>query len=327
MLSLLLVVLGVAVLVAAGEATLRGSIGLSKQLGLSPALTGILVVGFGTSMPELVVGLHAALEGRPGFAVGNVLGANIANSLLILGTAALIRPLRCEPRSLRRDGGTMLVATLLCVVLGAAGGIAAWQGAAMLILLVGYVLWSYQQDRKWAGLQSELHGRQAEHIGRVPSHPVLVVMTTVGGLAGLLIGAGLLVDGAAAIGRKAGIPDSILGLTLFAIGTTSPEMFATVIATRRGHTDVAIGNIVGSNVFNILGILGAAALVAPLPFPADVRHFDIWILLASTAVLFPILITDWRISRREGTVLLACYGSYLASLAWRMIRYGGSGTP
>jgi cation:H+ antiporter len=324
MASLLLVALGLAILVAGGEATLRGAIGLSRRFGLSPEIVGLSVVGFGTSLPELVVGVQSTLDGRPGFAVGNAIGSNIANSLLILGAAAMVRPLLCEPRSLRRDGAAMFGATVLCVVLGLSGGISAWEGIVMLGLMVAFVVWSYRQDRKWAGLAAVLHEKKAEAIVAVPASLAAGLVSLASGFGGLVLGASLLVDGAAAIAKHLGVPDSILGLTVVAVGTSLPELAASVVAAWRGHTDVAVGNIIGSNIFNILGILGASSLFGRLPFGADIRHYDIWVLLASTMILFPILITDWRISRREGALLLTCYCAYIASLVWRMIQYGGA---
>ncbi len=325
MVSLLLVALGLAILVAGGEATLRGAVGLAKRLGLSPEIIGLSVVGFGTSLPELVVGVQSTLEGRPGFAVGNAIGSNIANSLLVLGAAALVRPLLCEPRSLRRDGAAMIAATVLCVVAGLDGQIAAWQGAIMLGLMAAYILWSYRQDRKWAGLAAVLHGKKADAIVAVPVSFAAGVISLSSGLGGLVLGASLLVDGASDIAKYLGVPDAILGLTVVAVGTSLPELAATMIAAWRGHTDVAVANIIGSNIFNILGILGASSLAGRLPFSDEIRHYDIWVLLASTMILFPILITDWRISRREGAILLTCYGAYIASLVWRMFQYGGTG--
>ena len=313
----LLVLFGLVLLVAAGEFTLRGTVGLARQLKISPAIIGLTVVGFGTSLPELVVGVQAAWDGRPGFAVGNAIGSNIANSLLILGAAATVRPLICEPRAVRRDGAAMIVATFICVAAALNGQIVAWQGLGMLALLVAFMAWSYWQDRKWADLPAVLHEREGElrqvSVERLP----IVLVFTVGGLVGLVFGASIMVDGAASIGHRAGIPDAVLGLTLFAIGTSLPELVAAVVAAVRGHTDVAVGNVVGSNLFNILGILGAASLVAPLPIAPDIRDIDVWVLVGATAVLVPIIITGWRISRREGIILLACYSGYIASVFWR----------
>lgn len=315
--DILLVLLGLTVLVAAGEATLRGAVGLARKLNMPPAAIGLTIVGFGTSLPELVVSVQAAFDAKPGFAVGNAVGSNIANSLLILGCAALVRPLQCEPRSLRRDGGAMLVATLICIGLGMSGQVVFWQGGLMIVLLFAFIGWSYQQDRKWAGLPAALHEKEGEVVEAVPESTLFVVAMLLSGLVGLGIGADMMVDGAAAIGARAGIPDAVLGLTVFAFGTSLPELVAAMVAAWRGHTDVAVGNVIGSNIFNLMGILGTASLVIPIPFNDALQQIDLWVLLAATLVLFPIIISGWRISRREGALLFCCYIGYIASIAWR----------
>ncbi len=315
--DILLVLLGLTVLVAAGEATLRGAVALARKLNMPPAAIGLTIVGFGTSLPELVVSVQAALEAKPGFAVGNAVGSNIANSLLILGCAALVRPLRCEPRSLRRDGGAMLIATLICITLGMTGRVVFWQGLLMIVMLFAFIGWSYQQDRKWADLPAALHEKEGEVVEVVPESMLFVLAMLLSGLLGLGIGADMMVDGAAAIGARAGIPDAVLGLTVFAFGTSLPELVAAMVAAGRGHTDVAVGNVIGSNIFNLMGILGAASLVTPIPFNDALQQIDLWVLLAATLVLFPIIISGWRISRREGALLLFCYIGYIGSVAWR----------
>lgn len=317
MTDILFVLAGLAVLIAAGDATLRGAVGLSRRLGLSPALVGLTVVGFGTSAPELVVSVQAALEGRPGFAVGNAIGSNIANSFLILGAGALIRPLLCEPRAMRRDGGAMLAVTLLCVLIALTGRITAWQGTLMLLVLGGFIAWSYRQDRKWADLPAALHEKEANILTNIPANGLLIGALLAAGFIGLAAGAMMMVDGAASLAQQIGISDAVVGLTIFAFGTSLPELVAAMTAAARGHTDVAVGNVIGSNIFNILGILGTASLIAPLPFDASIRAVDIWVLLGASLVLVPILMTGWRVSRREGAVLLACYTAYIASIVWR----------
>lgn len=317
MTDILFVLAGLALLIAAGEATLRGAVGLARRLGLSPAIIGLTVVGFGTSAPELVVGVQAALEGRPGFAVGNAVGSNIANSFLILGAGALIEPLQCEPRAMRRDGGAMLAVTVLCVGIAFTGRVAAWQGAVMLLVLLGFITWSYRQDRKWADLPAALHEKEAKVLTNIPVNGWLIGVLLAAGLLGLAGGATIMVDSAASIAQWAGISDEVVGLTILAFGTSLPELAAAMMAAARGHTDVAVGNVLGSNIFNILGILGAASLVAPLPFEPSMRTVDIWILLGASLVLMPIIVTGWRISRREGAVLFGCYVAYIASIVWR----------
>ncbi len=313
--DLLLTVLGLAILLVGGEATLRGAIGLARLLGVSPAMIGLTVVAFGTSAPELVVSLHAAVGGSPAIAIGNVVGSNIANIMLILGAGALIAPLICDPRAVRRDAAAMLAALVLLTGLGLTGAIHAWQGLLMVALLVAYIVWSYSDDRRNGSPASELHAREAAETTGVPSATSSVLSFVAVGLAALLGGAHLLVEGAIGVARTVGVSESVIGLSLVAIGTSLPELTATAVAAWRRHTDVAVANVLGSNLFNVLLILGLAAVAAPLPFAADIVAVDLWVMLAAGVVLIPIMVTGWHISRGEGVFLLAAYVVYIASMA------------
>jgi cation:H+ antiporter len=312
------VISGLAILLIAGEATLRGAIGLARSLNVSPAVIGMTVVGLGTSLPELVVCIDATIAGKPDFAVGNVIGSNISNTLLILGAAAVILPLACDPRAVRRDGTMMVVAIAIACILGVTGETAAWQGLLMLLALAGFMAWSYVMDRRHRSPATELHEREAEGIPVAEIGGARILIYVVAGLAGLTGGATLLVDGAEGIARSAGVPDYIIGLTILAIGTSLPELVASIVAALRGHGDVAIANVLGSNMINVLGILGATSLITTLPFAPEIRTIDIWVMAGSTIVLIPILITGWRIARSEGLLLLAGYAGYIASIAYRL---------
>ncbi len=312
------VIVGLTILLISSEATLRGAIGLARMLDVSPAMIGLAVVGFGTSLPELVVCVDAALSGKPDFAVGNVIGSNISNTLLILGAGAMILPLVCNPEAVRRDGTMMVIATGIACALGLTGGTVAWQGVLMLLALVGFLTWSYFADRRNHSPAAELHEREAEDLPIAPVGGARTLIYVIAGLAGLAGGATLLVDGAEGIARAAGVPDYIIGLTILAIGTSLPELFASIMAALRGHSDIAIANVLGSNMFNILGILGVTSLIAPLPFAPEIQSIDLWVMAGSTVVLIPILITGWRIARAEGALLLAAYAGYIASIAYRV---------
>ncbi|HEM46717.1 MAG TPA: calcium/sodium antiporter [Alphaproteobacteria bacterium] len=313
--DLLMTVLGLGILLLGGEGTLRGAIGLARLLGVSPAMIGLTVVAFGTSAPELVVSLEASIAGSPAIAIGNVIGSNIANIMLILGAGAIIAPLVCDPRAVRRDATAMLAALVLLVGLGISGAILAWQGVLMIAVLVVYVMWSYRNDRNDGSPVSELHVREAEETAGVPRAVPVVAFYVVGGLLALIGGAKLLVDGAVGIARTAGVSESVIGLSLVAVGTSLPELTATAVAAWRRHTDVAVANILGSNLFNVLLILGAASLAAPLPISPDFIAVDLWVMLAAGVVLIPIMVTGWHISRSEGALLLTLYALYIASLA------------
>jgi len=313
--DLLLVALGLGILLLGGEATLRGAVGLARLLGVSPAMIGLTVVAFGTSAPELVVSLQAAVADAPAIAIGNVVGSNIANIMLILGVGAVIAPLVCDPLAVRRDATAMLGSLLLLVGLGLSGRILAWEGALMIGALVAYVLWSYRSDRNNGTPVSELHAREAEETAGVPGAMPLALLYVAVGLAALMGGAHLLVEGAVGVARAAGVSESVIGLSVVAVGTSLPELTATAVAAWRRHTDVAVANVLGSNLFNVLLILGAASLVRPLPIDPDFVTVDLWVMLGAGILLIPIMVTGWHISRKEGAFLLALYSLYIAGLA------------
>jgi cation:H+ antiporter len=310
----LFTVLGLGILVIGGELTLRGAIGLARLLGVSAAMIGLTVVAFGTSAPELVVSLQATIEGSPDIAIGNVVGSNIANILLVLGVGALIAPLICDPDSVRRDGTAMMAALVLLVGLGLLGVIEAWQGALMLLALIGYIVWSYRIDRGNGAASADLHAREVEETTGVPTATWLVLLYVLVGLAALIGGAKLLVDGAIGVARTVGISEPVIGLSLVAIGTSLPELAATAVAAWRRHTDIAVGNVLGSNLFNVLLILGTASMASPLPFADEFVRVDLWVMLGAGIVLIPVMITNWNISRREGFLLLVLYAAYIASM-------------
>ena len=308
---------GLAILAIAGEATLRGAVGLARQLDISPAVIGLTVVGIGTSLPELVVCIQAVLDDKPDLATGNIIGSNISNILLILGVGAVIYPLACDPRAVRRDGIAMALATVFCAVLALIGEIRPWIGLAMVVTLTTFLAWSYRHDQTTPDAASALHAREAEGLPDGSTGMGMSIVYVLLGLAGLTGGATLLVEGAVGLAKGYGVPESVIGLTMVAVGTSLPELFATVIAALRRRGDVAVGNVLGSNLFNILGTLGATAILGPLPFADDIRTIDTWVMVAATALAIPLMVTGWRISRREGILLIAAYGVYVVNLFFR----------
>jgi cation:H+ antiporter len=312
------IAVGLIILFAGGEATLRGSVSLAKTLGVSAAMIGLVVVGFGTSAPELVVTLRASLGGQPDIGVGNVVGSNIANILLVIGIGAIVYPLTCEARAIRRTGTMMLGVSILLVALALNGRVGAIEGGFMVAALICFLAWSYVRDRRHQTASAKLHSREADEPGDLPLSVFRITIYLVFGLAALIGGAALLVEGATGIARSFGVPESVIGLSLIAIGTSLPEVAATVVAAIRRHTDVAIAGILGSNIFNVLGILGVAALVKPLPVANDIASIDIWVMLAASLVILPILFSGLRVSRQEGVVLLVLYVSYISSMALRL---------
>lgn len=310
--------LGLILLIFGGEFALRGAIGLARKMKISTAIIGLTVMGFGTSAPELVVTVQAVLSGSADIAVGNAIGSNIANTLLILGAGAVICPLTCDPLAVRRDGSVMLLAALLLCGLGLTGGIVAWQGALMLALLASYMWWSYLQDKRHRNAATNLHEEVAEETSGIPKNGFAIAAYILSGFAGLAYGAALLVEAAVALAEAAGISQAIIGLTLVAFGTSLPELAATIVAAYRRHTDIAIANVLGSNIFNIIGVLGTGALFGPLPFSPHIVTIDQWIMLAAAVALLPIMVTGWRVSRGEGSVLLGAYIVYIGSLTIRL---------
>ncbi|WP_181905341.1 calcium/sodium antiporter [Aestuariispira insulae] len=315
--DILFVIGGLILLFFGGEGALRGAIALAKKLCVSPAIIGLTVIGFGTSAPELVVTLQAALDGQPDLAIGNVVGSNISNLLLILGLGGLITPLVCCPKAIRRDGGMMLASMVVLTILGLTGKIVFWQGALMLSTLLVFLSWSYYQDKK-KNAASDLHEREMEELQNVPENPLVIGGYLLAGFAGLVFGAHLLVEGAVNIATDFGIPESIIGLTLVALGTSLPELAATVVAAMRKHADVAVANVMGSCMFNVLSILGITAMVEPLTIADDIRQFDIWVMLAASLVLVPMLKGDSKICRRDAIFLVCGYLAYIGSIGTRI---------
>ena len=312
MMSFLLLALGIALLAVGGDALVRGSLAAAKRLGVSPLLSGLLIVGFGTSVPELVVSVDAALNHRPDIAVGNVVGSNIANTLLILGLCALVTPLAVKPSALRRDAVTVVGASLFFLVLVGSGGLGRMDAAIFLAALVGYLIWTYRGERLHTSPSAELHEAEAEVVAPLPQSVFWTVATVILGLLLLIAGSQVLIKGAVGIAQRLGVPEAVIGLTMVAVGTSLPELTISVVAALRRNADVAVGNVLGSNIFNLLGILGVSALLQPLPVNPRILVFDQWVMLGTALLMLFFLFTGRRLSRWEGGVLLACYGGYIA---------------
>lgn len=305
---------GLVLLVTGGDALVRGAVSLAARFGVSPLFIGLTLVGFGTSTPELVVSVNAALIGAPGIAVGNVIGSNIANILLILGLAALIRPLATSREALKRDGTMLAVASILCVAIVLFGFLDRVWGIAFVTLLAGYIIYIYWRERRVHDASAAMHEAEAAAAPKGPSTLWLTILITIGGVAGIAIGAQLLVGGAVGLASVAGISESVVGLTIVSVGTSLPELITSVMAAFRRQADVAFGNVVGSNIFNILGILGVTALVQPIQVPPQISSFDIWVMSAATMLLIIFSMSGWRLNRIEGGLMLACYAGYTAWL-------------
>ena len=317
MTTTLLILGGLVFLAAGGELLVRGAVGLSQILRISPLLAGLTIVGFGTSMPELATSVQAAMGGSPGIALGNVIGSNIANILLILGISALVMPLAVNPASFRRDSIAMAGSALLCAGAVMLGRIEWIVGSVLVLALTGYIWWAYRSEA--LADDDEAHRHEAELADTMPrSHNAwLLGLMVVAGLAAAIFGARLLVQGAVILAQSAGVSESVIGLTVVAIGTSLPELIACLVAVWKKHPDVALGNVVGSNIYNLLGILGLTAIIHPIDVPAEIARFDIATLLGVTALLLVQLRSGWKVSRSEGLVLVVLYAAYTVFLLVR----------
>lgn len=314
------VAIGFILLLVAAEYMVRGAVAIARKMNISPLVIGMTIIAIGTSAPELVVGLKAGLSGAGGLALGNVVGSNIANVLLVLGAAGLIAPVLSKQGALMRDGVVLIGGSILFTFFCMLGSIDRLPGAILVIALAGFLVASYRREHDQGGPDAELHLEEVEEIGNLPDNIWIVLLALLGGIAGILIGADLLVSGGVEIARAFGVSEEVIGLTLVALGTSLPELAASVVAAFRGHADVAIGNVVGSNMFNILGIAGVVAVVTPLPVSSQIISFDIWVMLASTTVMLPLLIWGWRLNRAVSTVFVAAYAGYITLQAFGVER-------
>jgi cation:H+ antiporter len=320
-LSVLLLAGGLVLLFAGGELLVRGSVRLAAGLGISPLVIGLTVVGFGTSTPELVTSVQAALRDTPGIAIGNIVGSNIANILLIVGLSALVFPIAIDSRGLKRDGTIMLAVAVVFAALSAVMPLGRGIGLALLAALGIYVAAIVRIELRDARRDHGAIFDKARALEEVDPQldpersrrqsPLISLGLCLIGLALLVLGGHLLVDGAVDLARGLGIAETVIGLTIVAVGTSLPELVTSLVAAFRKEADVAFGNIVGSNIYNILGIGGATAAISPLTVPQDIVTFDNIAMIAVSAVLLLVAWTGMRISRAEGAALLAAYAGYV----------------
>lgn len=313
MTDILYLMLGLLGLFFGGDWLVRGAVSIAKGLRIPPLVIGLTLVGFGTSTPELVTSLQAAFAGSPGIAIGNVVGSNIANVLLILGVTALLAPIVVDPKALSRDGAVMLAATAAAVAAVLTAEIGRWIGVAFVVALAVYVGTIIVLERKRESAATAVYEAES---GLVETHASgwRAALLALVGLIILIVAARFLVLGAVGLAERVGLSETVIGLTIVAIGTSLPELVTSLLAARRGQGDVAFGNVVGSNIFNILGILGITAAFHPLSVPDSVAGLDIWVMCASAVALVLLSRTGWRVSRREGGAMLAAYVIYLGVL-------------
>lgn len=303
--------LGLALLVAGAEGFVRGASSIALRLGISPLLIGLTLVGFGTSAPELVISIDAILNDAPGLVMGNIIGTNTANILLILGLGAVITPIAVHKAILRRDGTMLAIATIAAVVSVLTASISRPAGVIFLVLLAAYLVYTYFNDRRIVAANPTASPEpEAKPVGNL----WLAIAMTVFGLVLILVGARFLVDAAIDIARMLGVSETVIGLTIVAVGTSSPEIAITIVSAIRRNMELALGNILGSNIFNILGILGITALVQPIAIPAVIAEVDIWVMTGATLALLIAAFTGRQIVRWEGVVMLIAYAIYVGWL-------------
>ena len=302
---------GFVLLFAGGEVLVRGSVSLARRLEVSPFLIGATVIAFGTSAPELVVSLKAAFDDAMGIALGNIVGSNIANLLMILGMAALLAPVVVNRRAVLRDSLALVVASLLLAVFVTFGEITRWQGGLMFVLLAALIVYSYWSERRRTTPSGELHVKEEAELQDVPHSISTAVIFVVAGLASVAFGAHLLVDAAVVVARGIGMSEAVIGLTVVAVGSSLPELATTIVAAYRKHADVALGNVIGSSLFNILGILGLVSVIHPIDAPREIAAFDIWIMLGVTALVLAPVFAGMRITRPVGGFFLLLYGGFI----------------
>lgn len=315
---------GLVALIVGAEALVRGASRLALSFGISPLVVGLTIVAFGTSAPEATVSVGAVLAGRTDIAVGNVVGSNILNVLLILGISALITPMIVHAQVIRQEVPIMLGATLLLVAFCLDGAVTFNEAGLLLALLVGYTVFLIRQSRRQTAATNAEYASEfsAPTAQKWDSHWVVQGLLVVGGLGLLVLGSDWIVTASVEFARLMGVSDVIVGLTIVAAGTSLPEVAASITAALRGERDIAVGNVVGSNVFNIFGCVGLSGVVASLTPGAggglvitpSVMAFDMWVMLATALACLPVFFTGREIARWEGGVFFAYYVAYVTYL-------------
>lgn len=309
--SYLALLAGFVLLFFGGEAMLRGAVGVARRFGISEVFVGVAIVGCATSMPELFVSLDAAILGRPSIALGNVIGSNTANLLLILGAGAAIRRIRCRPSALRRDAAMMTLGVVAAAVLVLTGGVDRIAGAILLLALGLYLCLAFRNERAVHAAVGH-DAAPGQHDGDVSGWKSVGLVG--GGLLALAVGAELLIDGGVQIAEAAGLSERVISISLLAVGTSLPELATAVVAAVRGQSDLAIGNVFGSCVFNIFGILGVTAAAAPMRIDPAEFGPDVGVMGLATGVALLLAMINRGVSRIGGAAMLTLYGLYIVWL-------------
>ncbi|MBC8272243.1 MAG: calcium/sodium antiporter [Gammaproteobacteria bacterium] len=302
---------GFVYLLMGGDLLVRGALGLARESKIPPMIVGLTVVAMGTSAPELMVSTMSALSGFPGIAVGNVVGSNVANVLLVLGVPVLIHPIVCDQEGLGKQASLMVAVSVLFLLMCAFGSITFFGGVLLVFLLVVFLILA---TRGTALLPMDDAEEELERVLGLPSYKSSISLFIVLGAVMLPLGADLVVDGAAGLAAGWGVSEAVIGLSLIALGTSLPELSTTVIAALHKSSDVAIGNVIGSNMFNILAILGITALLTEIPVDPMFLRFDLWVMFACTVMLWLFVLTKTTIRKPAGVLFLAGYLGYMYTL-------------
>lgn len=304
--SIVMILAGFVLLMWGAEYTVRGAVAIANKLHIPTIIVGLTVVAFGTSAPEFVVSISAALQSAEGIAIGNVVGSNIANLLLILGAAAAIYPISCNRKIFLRDYIFLFLVTLVFMGFAWTGKFVRWQGIVMLMMLAVFVYYNYRNSKR-----SDVSEEAISPIAR--KKWLTVIEVTVLGLVAIIFGANLLVKGSVHIARIWGVSEEMIGLTIIAFGTSLPELATTGMAAFRRQNGVALGNILGSNIWNIVFIMGAASTIVDIEVPKQFLYYDLWVMAGSTILLLPFMWTKSKLSRVEGMFFVSLYLLYLVS--------------
>ncbi len=325
LISFLILAAGVILLLLAGDFLVRGAAALARQWGVPPLIVGLTIVAFGTSAPELVVSIQAVLGGVSELAIGNVIGSNIANVLLVLGVPALILTIPTNVPGVARNCAIAVVATVIAIALMLVPGpLQMWQGGILFGGIIIYLIWMFGLAKSGSDDPALTDMAEIDDMSGLPKTATMIAAFIAFGIVGLALGGDMIVDNAIKIAQGFGVSEALIGLTIVAIGTSLPELATVIVAAWRGQTDVAIGNILGSNVFNLFAVLGAAALVGPVTVPDQFMVFDIWVMLATIIALTVYILSRRPIGRKTGMVFLGAYILYMAAIARDIV---GAGPP
>ena len=302
--DIFLLVIGLIVLVFSGDFLVKGAVGIAEKFKISPLVIGMTVVSFGTSAPELFVSVKAALMGSPDLAIGNVIGSNIANLALVLSITVLIFPIIVERNSKYIDWPMMMFASILFYVFSLDNVISLWEGVILLIILITFIIFLIRNSRK-SNLELD------DDIDGTPSNFPLTLVFLFGGLIGLKFGADWLLDGAIGLAKSFGMTEKVIGVTIVAFGTSVPELVASSVAAFRKQTDISIGNLVGSNIFNIMVVIGITAIITPIKVSESAMSFDMYWMLGISLAIFPLMFIGKKMGRLHGVILLSAYVIYI----------------